>query len=157
VIPFAIFNLYGVCRMKMAPRNPWLILMILGVMSFVACSGQQVSTSTQEPKSDEVELDHAPTSTPTSTVISPTENIEIGTVLITPAPVSEAENTGDGANYPAPGYQFSSQGIESVGYPYPSPEQASPPPIKTALEASDPARVNLASGKPTLLEFFAFW
>ncbi|MGW8224298.1 MAG: hypothetical protein ACWGOY_01095, partial [Anaerolineales bacterium] len=87
----------------------------------------------------------------------PTENIEIGTVLVTPTPFSEEVNAGDGASYPAPGYQFPTAGTESGGDAYPSPEQASLPPIKTALEASDPAGVNLVSGKPTLLEFFAFW
>ena len=29
--------------------------------------------------------------------------------------------------------------------------------IRTELHATDPATVNLASGKPTLVEFFAFW
>jgi hypothetical protein len=31
------------------------------------------------------------------------------------------------------------------------------PTRKTALVATDPESVNLASGKPTLVEFFAFW
>ena len=29
--------------------------------------------------------------------------------------------------------------------------------VRTELHATDPATVNLASGKPTLVEFFAFW
>ncbi len=29
--------------------------------------------------------------------------------------------------------------------------------VRTALAATDPSTVNLASGKPTLVEFFAFW
>ena len=29
--------------------------------------------------------------------------------------------------------------------------------IRTELHATNPASVNLASGKPTLVEFFAFW
>jgi len=143
--------------MKMVTRNPWLFFMILGVMIFAACSGQKTSTLIREPKSDGVEMVLEPTFTSSSTVISPTENIEIGTVLVTPTPVSDAENAGDGASYPAPGYQLPTPGTESDGEPYPSPVQASPPPIKTALEASDPASVNLVAGKPTLLEFFAFW
>lgn len=32
-----------------------------------------------------------------------------------------------------------------------------PRPIRTALEATDPTTVNLAIGRPTLVEFFAFW
>ena len=30
-------------------------------------------------------------------------------------------------------------------------------PVKTALEATDPGSVTLASGGPVLVEFFAFW
>lgn len=39
--------------------------------------------------------------------------------------------------------------------PYPEPTGA--PEVKTELEATDPATVTLASGKPQLVEFFAFW
>jgi hypothetical protein len=38
----------------------------------------------------------------------------------------------------------------------PTPTLA-PPAVKTGLEATDPNAVNLASGNPTLVEFFAFW
>ena len=31
------------------------------------------------------------------------------------------------------------------------------PTLRPELEATDPTTVNLAAGKPTLLEFFAFW
>jgi hypothetical protein len=31
------------------------------------------------------------------------------------------------------------------------------PTARAGLEATDPTGVNLASGKPTLVEFFAFW
>jgi hypothetical protein len=38
------------------------------------------------------------------------------------------------------------------------PTEASPKPVlKTALVATNPGSVNLTSGKPTLVEFFAFW
>ncbi len=30
-------------------------------------------------------------------------------------------------------------------------------PVRTALEATDPTTVNLAIGRPTFVEFFAFW
>ena len=36
-------------------------------------------------------------------------------------------------------------------------EPPTPRPVRTALEATDPTTVVLASGRPTLLEFFAFW
>jgi hypothetical protein len=32
-----------------------------------------------------------------------------------------------------------------------------PRPVRTALEATDPTTVNLAVGRPTFVEFFAFW
>jgi hypothetical protein len=42
----------------------------------------------------------------------------------------------------------------------PTQEETIPEPTPfdlTQLHATDPTTVNLASGKPTLLEFFAFW
>ena len=38
-----------------------------------------------------------------------------------------------------------------------APTQPAAPTIRTELAATNPATVNLASGKPTLVEFFAFW
>jgi hypothetical protein len=35
--------------------------------------------------------------------------------------------------------------------------QAATAPVRTELEASDPTTVSLANGRPTLVEFFAFW
>jgi len=32
-----------------------------------------------------------------------------------------------------------------------------PRPVRTALEATDPTTVSLAVGRPTFVEFFAFW
>ena len=37
------------------------------------------------------------------------------------------------------------------------PTQPTAPTIRTELAATDPATVNFASGRPTLVEFFAFW
>lgn len=42
----------------------------------------------------------------------------------------------------------------------PTAELPPPPPTRSAdspMEATDPQTVNLAAGKPTLVEFFAFW
>jgi hypothetical protein len=36
-------------------------------------------------------------------------------------------------------------------------ESAGPTTVRTELAATDPATVDLASGKPKLVEFFAFW
>ncbi|HLE50649.1 MAG TPA: hypothetical protein VI755_01210 [Anaerolineales bacterium] len=57
--------------------------------------------------------------------------------------------------YPAP----ESQALAATytPFPYPEPGAGDPPPVKEGLEASDPATVQLASGKPQLVEFFAFW
>jgi PBP1b-binding outer membrane lipoprotein LpoB len=50
---------------------------------------------------------------------------------------------------------------EDTPTPQAEPSLASPAatakPIRTELEATDPTTVNLASGGPTLVEFFAFW
>lgn len=43
---------------------------------------------------------------------------------------------------------------ESVVAPTEEPQK---PELKTGLVATDPVSVNLTSGKPTLVEFFAFW
>jgi hypothetical protein len=36
-------------------------------------------------------------------------------------------------------------------------EPPAPKPVRTELEATDPTTVSLASGRPMLVEFFAFW
>lgn len=38
-----------------------------------------------------------------------------------------------------------------------APEPAAPIQVRTGLAATDPSTVDLASGTPTLVEFFAFW
>lgn len=55
------------------------------------------------------------------------------------------------------------QVAEPADQPVPqSPESAAPEPaapieVRTGLAATDPNSVDLASGTPTLVEFFAFW
>jgi hypothetical protein len=39
----------------------------------------------------------------------------------------------------------------------PTEPVSQPPPLKIGLQATNPTGVNLASGKPSLVEFFAFW
>jgi hypothetical protein len=43
------------------------------------------------------------------------------------------------------------------GEPQAPPAPSATPTARPGLEATDPASVDLSSGKPTLLEFFAFW
>jgi hypothetical protein len=46
----------------------------------------------------------------------------------------------------------------SEAYPGPEVRETEPaPPAKAGLEATDPSSVELASGGPQLIEFFAFW
>ena len=45
----------------------------------------------------------------------------------------------------------------AMNTPAPSDGLAPTPTLRTGQEATDPATVNLASGKPTLVKFFAFW
>lgn len=138
-------------------RIPWLYLVILGMMILPACSTQQTPTATREAGLSGEELELVPTSTGTPVEASPTDHLEIETDVVASTPEPDLVDALESDIYPAPGYQFPTPVTDPGSYPYPSPEQASPPPAKTALEASDPASVNLVSGKPTLLEFFAFW
>lgn len=75
---------------------------------------------------------------PTATTViqvdpEPTQDIEVDSATDTPV----AEDT-----------------PEAVILPTEEPRQ---PTLKTTLVATDPGSVNLTSGKPTLVEFFAFW
>ena len=48
----------------------------------------------------------------------------------------------------------------TAGLPPATQDSASPAPtptLRSGQEATDPTTVNLASGKPTLVKFFAFW
>lgn len=47
--------------------------------------------------------------------------------------------------------------VEDSGDQPSPPEPSATPTARPGLEATDPETVNLTSGKPTLLEFFAFW
>jgi hypothetical protein len=46
---------------------------------------------------------------------------------------------------------------EALDTPAASGEVGPTPTLREGQEATDPATVNLASGKPTLVKFFAFW
>ena len=81
-----------------------------------------------------------PTDTPVpEVVVEPTEEVKPTEEVVAQAPTEEptAEPT-----------------QEEVATPT---EEAVKPELKTGLVATDPADVNLASGRHTLVEFFAFW
>ena len=71
----------------------------------------------------------------------------------TSLPTAEVGELGE-ANSPTPTVADPSGGDAS---PPPVTEEQTPPPLKTALEATDPSTVALGAGKPQLIEFFAFW
>jgi hypothetical protein len=80
------------------------------------------------------QVDLPPTATSTS-VVEPVPTQEIAVDAATDAPALEPTE-------------------EEVVVPTEEPIK---PELKTALVATDPGSVNLASGTPTLVEFFAFW
>ncbi len=53
--------------------------------------------------------------------------------------------------------QASSSDSDSMQDEASPPEPSATPTARPGLEATDPESVNLTSGVPTLLEFFAFW
>lgn len=124
-------------------------LFLIGLLLLVACStGQSPTEETTVTETAEV----APTEVPTE--VEPTEAEQ--EIVATPTDLPEEEEAEiETEVYPAPGYPPPTQSTDFE--PYPSPEQESAPPVKTQLEASDPATVVLATGQPQLIEFFAFW
>ena len=142
-------------------HNHRLILMLgiflVGMLVISACGSQPTPVETQEsaPAAEEIaqSTDAVPTEEPVE--VAPTSEVVEPESVLPEEPDSNGDQQGEG--YPAPGYQFPTPTTDSGAYPYPAPEEAAPPPVKTALEATNPAMVVLASGKPQLIEFFAFW
>jgi hypothetical protein len=146
--------------MRLHKKHPRLFILVglffVGILIISACSTQQTPEATQELKvAGEQIIERVPTELPAE--ISPTTEIDIEEDPVNPVDDQGEENTPEPGGYPAPGYQFPTSDTNSGGYPYPSPEQANPPPVKTELQATNPATVNLATGEPQLIEFFAFW
>jgi hypothetical protein len=96
---------------------------------------------------------------------SPSENLfNPETATTTPQPTIGQDYPGPMEITPSPGLPYPDPPSEAVNpTPYPVPESSLPiatqetAPIKEGLIATDPVLVNLASGKPTFVEFFAFW
>jgi len=89
----------------------------------------------------------------------------VGALTLLAAACQSAPQTTAQVLPPAPpASETSALPVESDA-PAPDSEQAAPveqepaPPfeVRQGLAATDPATVNLASGTPTLVEFFAFW
>lgn len=146
--------------MRLQKKNPRLFILVglffVGIVIISACSTRQTSEATQEPEvAGEQIVEQVPTELPAE--ISPTTEIDIEENPVVPVDDQVEENIPEPGGYPAPGYQFPTPDTNSGGDPYPSPEQANLPPVKTELQATNPATVNLATGEPQLIEFFAFW
>lgn len=133
-------------------------ILIVGMLSVAACSSQQSQAATKMPGggtgqiSDQI-TQVTPSEVPAKVIPTPEVVEEKIPATLELVEVGELESEG----YPGPGYAPPPQTAGSDGYPYPSPEGAVPPPVKTGLEATNPSMVNLATGKPQLIEFFAFW
>jgi len=128
----------------------------------IACSGTATPEFTQAIAPLELEQEDitSPIETPTETV----QNTQPTPEEIYPTSTSEDMDpgTGEEESYPPPEVEFPTP---DPAYPAPdvlpegdpSPDPGDPPPVKIGLEATDPSKVNLASGGLQFVEFFAFW
>jgi hypothetical protein len=122
---------------------PTVGLIIAGSLILSACSGSdQPVTAAQTPQ---VEIQEQEIPTPESTSTEPSSQVT-PTQPGDPLPLDEQGEQGDD--------QANSSAQESGD---PEPEQISPPSPKSNLAATDPSSVELSSGSPQLVEFFAFW
>ena len=131
-------------------------ILLVGTLIISACGSQQTPAATvdEAAAADEIPepaLEIALTEAPAETLSG--ADVEQPNVSPTDPPDVDREAQDEG--YPAPGYQWPTPTTNSGAYP--GPGEAAPPPVKTGLEATNPSTVVLASGKPQLVEFFAFW
>ena len=136
----------------------------VGLLILTACSGSDTPEPAPGIETREVQVNELPsTQAPTET----DQATDIATEEVPPDPTfdqTESDTTPE-EGYPSPGDQLSGYPVPGEGYPppdsqtggYPSPGEGQPPPVKTALEATNPSTVSLASGDIQLVEFFAFW
>lgn len=128
-----------------------LLLMAAGLF-LTACRQTNESTAavpaTTEVQTEVVIRTAAPTAYPAPAM---TEKTAASLASPYPAPVASPELP---TAYPVPEQQVTLLPTA----PQETPAEAAPTrPVKQELEASDPAAVQLASGKVQLVEFFAFW
>ena len=112
------------------------LIFIFGIVAILVLAGCTGAASQPEPE--------AGLETPVEAVAA-----ETAAVQAPAAPANEATDTVEGLE---PATTEATARIEE-----PAPEEAAPPPVREGLEATDPASVQLASGKVQLVEFFAFW
>lgn len=122
---------------------PTVGLIIAGTLILSACSGDAPPVTAAQTAQMDVQEQENPTPGPTSTELS---SQVVPTQLGDPLPLDEQGEEGDDQD---------NRSAEESGYP--EPEQISPPSPKSSLAATDPSSVDLSSGSPQLVEFFAFW
>ncbi len=158
-------------KVKRSSLQMMLGICFAGLLILAACSTSVTPEPTQaveiqETQPQEESPTQAPADTATATAIvteqgypAPPQNQgsdESNSEGGYPAPEDKQPTPGDQiGGYPAPENQLPSPGNQTGGYP--SPSEGNPPPVKTELQATNPRRVNLASGELQLVEFFAFW
>jgi hypothetical protein len=131
-------------------------LLVIGifVFSLLLAAGCSASQSTENQQTLET-VDSVSEPTPEGEMQeeAPVSTVEEAQQNTTNVPVDEAgESSGSSPSTPT---VVDTSG--SATSPSPVPEESTPPPLKTALEATDPSTVELGVGKPQLIEFFAFW
>jgi hypothetical protein len=131
-------------------------LLLLGTLFISACSSQQTPAATEEQAAAMEEiLEPTIEAAPTEADAEIQSSTDVEQPNASPTDPPEVDSEAQEEGYPAPGYQWPTPTTNAGAYP--SPGEASPPPVKTGLEATNPSSVVLASGKPQLVEFFAFW
>jgi len=144
-------------KKKKIPRFILMVgILLVGTLFVSACGSQQTPAPTEQEAAAEDEisepaLEIAMTEVPAEMQSSAGD--EPPNASPTDPPDVDSESQVEG--YPSPGYLWPTPTTNSAAYP--SPVEAAPPPLKIGLEATDPSTVVLASGKPQLVEFFAFW
>lgn len=154
-------------RLKRFSLGPGFLigLSVTAILVISACAAQPAPAGNQAAAvTEEQAAAQTPTGLPTATeptrepLPSATSEVDSPGVTEAPAPAATDEDANEAIDgYPEPGEQYPPPAAGAEIEPYPSPEEVVPPPVKTALVATDPATVDLAKGKPQLLEFFAFW
>lgn len=116
-----------------------IIKFILGLILLAGCNGFQQAT-VEAPQPTQIQLEAPVSRTPTGSAEdsgSPSEGNTNEPVQPTVIPVDEPSIT------------------DTPGLAEDNPPTQ--PAVKTGLTATDPGSVQLASGSPQLIEFFAFW
>ena len=145
--------------MLMKRKFPLLTLMLgillVGTLFISACSSQQTRAATEEEATIEEILEPTIEVVPTEAPAEIQSSADVEQPNTSPTDPPEEDSEAQDEGYPAPGYQWPTPTTDAGAYP--SPGEAAPPPVKIGLEATNPSTVVLASGKPQLVEFFAFW